>query len=73
MTADEWNALYPAGTPVVAYPGSRPERLPGARRLETRTRGAAWTMGGHTPVVMVEGYGSCIALTHVDPVESVTR
>lgn len=25
MTADEWNALYPVGTPVLAYPGIRPE------------------------------------------------
>lgn len=25
MTADEWNALYPVGTPVMAYPGVRPE------------------------------------------------
>ncbi|NEA20742.1 hypothetical protein [Streptomyces halstedii] len=25
MTAEQWNALYPIGTPVVAYPGVRPE------------------------------------------------
>ncbi|MEV0779244.1 hypothetical protein [Streptomyces sp. NPDC050428] len=25
MTADEFNALYPVGTSVVAYPGIRPE------------------------------------------------
>lgn len=25
MNAQEWNALYPVGTPVVAYPGVRPE------------------------------------------------
>jgi hypothetical protein len=25
VTADEWNALYPVGTPVMAYPGVRPE------------------------------------------------
>ncbi|MFD8919397.1 hypothetical protein ACFV0Y_16460 [Streptomyces sp. NPDC059569] len=25
MTADEFNALHPVGTPVVAYPGVRPE------------------------------------------------
>lgn len=25
MTADEFNSLYPVGTPVVAYPGIRPE------------------------------------------------
>jgi len=25
VTAEEFNALYPVGTPVVAYPGIRPE------------------------------------------------
>lgn len=25
MTAEEWNALYPVGTHVVAYPGVRPD------------------------------------------------
>ncbi|WP_412075424.1 hypothetical protein ACLF6K_05755 [Streptomyces xanthophaeus] len=25
MNDEEWNALYPIGTPVVAYPGVRPE------------------------------------------------
>jgi hypothetical protein len=25
MTAEQFNALYPVGTPVVAYPGIRPE------------------------------------------------
>ncbi|MFI6160366.1 hypothetical protein ACIA59_10500 [Micromonospora haikouensis] len=30
------------------------------------TDGKAWLLGGHTPVVRVEGAASCIALTHVD-------
>lgn len=25
MNAESWNRLYPVGTPVVAYPGIRPE------------------------------------------------
>ncbi|MBL1115360.1 hypothetical protein JK364_23605 [Streptomyces sp. 110] len=25
MNDEQWNALYPIGTPVVAYPGVRPE------------------------------------------------
>ncbi|MFF8914202.1 hypothetical protein ACF08M_12960 [Streptomyces sp. NPDC015032] len=25
MNVEQWNALYPIGTPVVAYPGVRPE------------------------------------------------
>lgn len=66
MTADEFNARYPVGTPVVAYPGFRPEIDSTASRLVTRTRSRASVLGGHTDVVWVEGHGACIALTHVD-------
>lgn len=66
MTVDQFNALYPVGTPVTVYPGFRPEDDKDCTRLVTRTRTAAWVLGGHTPVVMVEGHGACIALTHVD-------
>lgn len=67
MTPEQFNGLYPVGTPVVVYPGFRPVDDPDARRIETRTRTTAWSAnGGTTPVVMVEDYGSWIALTHVD-------
>lgn len=71
FTAAAWNALYPIGTPVVAYPGARPE-MGGAdcERLETTTRTKAWTAHGHTPVVMVHGHGAYIQLTHCDPIET---
>lgn len=62
----EFNAAHPVGTPVVVYPGARPELVPDARRIETRTRTTAWLANGSTPVVMVEDYGSWVALTHVD-------
>ncbi|MGW9584678.1 hypothetical protein ACWIGB_05335 [Streptomyces albidoflavus] len=65
--ADAWNAAHPVGTPVVAFPGFRPEDDRNCERLVTRTRTAAWVLSGHTPVVMVEGHGACISLTHVDP------
>lgn len=68
MNADEFNALYEVGIPVFAYPGARPEDIPSARRLVVRTRSRATVLGGHTAVVWVEDYGSCIALSHVDPV-----
>ncbi|MGW7053068.1 hypothetical protein [Streptomyces sp. NPDC054887] len=67
--ADEWNRLHPIGTPVVAYPGIRPEgRFAGwdCKRLETVTRTPAWTLGHGKPVVSVEGYPGGISLTHVD-------
>lgn len=70
MTADAWNDRYPPGTPVVAYPGVRPEDPTAASlctRLETRTRSAAWNLGHGEPVVAVEGYAGGIALTHIDP------
>jgi hypothetical protein len=67
VTVDQFNALYPIGTPVTAYPGARPEHDKDCTSLVTRTRTAAWVLSGHTPVVMVEGHGACIALTHVDP------
>jgi hypothetical protein len=73
MTADRWNALYPPGTPVVAYPGFRPEYaaahyLNPPRSLRTVTRSRAWNLGHGTPVVLVDGYGGGISLEHVDPV-----
>jgi hypothetical protein len=66
VNADEFNARYPIGTPVLAYPGFRPEDDPHAERLITRTRSAASVLGGHTSVVWVDGHSACIALTHVD-------
>lgn len=74
VTPEQWNARYPVGTPVVAYPGVRPEHPTGrdCPRLETRTRTEAWLLGGHTSVVMVEDHVSCISLDHVDPIESAT-
>ncbi|BBC30068.1 hypothetical protein SGFS_013620 [Streptomyces graminofaciens] len=72
MNAAEFNALYPVGTPVLAYPGARPEDDSNDERLITRTRSRASVLGGHTDVVWVEGHSACIALSHVDVVsESV--
>ncbi|MFD9284889.1 hypothetical protein ACFWD7_48075 [Streptomyces mirabilis] len=69
MNADEFNSRYPVGTPVVAYPGARPEDVPSARRLVTRTRSEAQPFGlDREGVVWVDGHGACIALTHVDVV-----
>jgi hypothetical protein len=68
VNAEQWNALYPVGTPVFAYPGFRPEDASDARRLVTRTRTAAQVSASGHAVVWVEGEGSYICLTHVDPV-----
>ncbi|SDN19012.1 hypothetical protein [Streptomyces wuyuanensis] len=66
--ADEFNRRFPIGTPVIAYPLTRPEdNNPGFfKQLETVTRTPAWILGHGEPVVSVEGYSGGICLTHVD-------
>lgn len=59
----QFNDAIPVGTPVLYWPGARTGQ---GRPSVTRSR--AWVLGDHTPVVMVEGYGGGIALTHVCPV-----
>jgi hypothetical protein len=65
-TADAWNAAHKVGTPVIAYPGGRPEDFPNDERIFTTTRSRATVLGGHTAVVWVHGHSACIALTHID-------
>jgi hypothetical protein len=73
VNAEQWNALYPVGTLVFAYPGCRPEHSSDARRIVTKTRTEAKSVGlDRDAVVWVEDHGAYISLTHVDPVsESV--
>lgn len=70
LTAEQWNGRYPPGTPVTAYPGLRPEHPAFAefrsKRLETRTRSAAWNLGHGEPVVLVNDYAGGISLEHID-------
>lgn len=68
MNAAEFNSAHPVGTPVVAYPLTRPEHgMPGFfERVETVTRTPAWTLGDGTPVVSVDGLTGGISLTHID-------
>lgn len=75
MNAETFNVRYKVGTPVFAYPGARPEDIPSARRLVTRTRTEAQSVGlDREGVVWVDGHGAYIALTHVDVVsESVWK
>ena len=57
---DRFNKTVPLGTPVRFWPGVRE----GVGR-EGKTRSAAELLGGHTPVVWIEDWSGCIALTHV--------
>ena len=70
LSAAQFNQLYPVGTPVIAYPGARPDDpdavLFDTTPLVTRTRSAAWTLGGGEPVVAVDGHTGGIGLDHID-------
>jgi hypothetical protein len=60
--ADRWNVEHPIGTPVRYWTGVRE-----GEGRESKTRTVAQLLSGRTPVVWVEDHGSCIALTHVEP------
>jgi hypothetical protein len=70
MNAEQFNSLHPVGTPVVAYPLTRPEdETPEFfERLTTVTRTPARELGDGTPVIEVEGYAAGMPLAHVDVV-----
>lgn len=59
LDVDIWNGVAPVGTPVRYWPGWR-----AGEPISSRTRSRA-TVLGDTAVVWVEGYASCIALSHV--------
>jgi hypothetical protein len=69
QAAADFNAHYPVGTRVIAYPSVRPEynaAIAAKTRLVTTTRTPAWTLGHGEPVVSVHGYAGGITLEHVD-------
>lgn len=63
--AADWNAAYPIGTPVMRYKLVKPLK----DGNETKTRSAAWVMGGHSVMVMVEGVAGGVLLESVLPIE----
>lgn len=67
MNAEQFNARYPVGSLVLAYPGARPEDDPNDVQLITRTRSKAQPFGGGD-AAWVDGYGACISLSHIDVV-----
>ena len=62
QAVEQFNKICPIGTHVLYWPGVRE-----GEGRKSVTRSAAWLLGGHSPVVMVEGYAGGIALTHVMP------
>lgn len=64
MTADEWNAAHPVGTPVRYWPVLPPH--PGIEPLDTVTRSEAWTLGHGEPVASVKGRTGGVLLSHLE-------
>jgi hypothetical protein len=60
-SVEHWNQQNPPGTPVVLVDDF-------GERHETKTRSPAWVLGGHTPVVMVEGRSGGYLLDRITPV-----
>lgn len=63
LIVENFNLKYPVGTKVRYYSGVK-----GVDPREGVTSGPADLLGGHTPVVFVEGV-SAIALTHIEIVK----
>jgi hypothetical protein len=60
---DAFNASCPVRTPVVV-------RRDDGSEFHTKTRSEAWLLGGHTPVVMVDGIAGAYLLRRVTKSES---
>lgn len=63
LIVDNFNLKYPVGTKVRYYTGVKD-----GKPSQGVTCGPADLLGGHTPVVFVEGVGA-IALTHIEIVK----
>lgn len=63
MTAAQWNAACPVGTPVRYWPIYPPISVP---PIDTRTRSEAWALGDGTVVVLIEGKSGGMALCNIE-------
>ena len=64
---ESWNKLFPLGTPVRVYRIYQEEKT----AFNSKTRSAAWVMGGHSAMVMVEGQAGGHCLTHLEPLHAL--
>lgn len=55
---DHWNKTVPVGTPVEVTKDR-------GEIIETKTASEAWMLGGHTPVILVEGISGGYSLERV--------
>lgn len=66
MTADEWNAAHPVGTPVRYWP-VMPKRE--GEAVDTVTRSEAWSpmeRSSSRAIVLVKGIAGGVALSHLE-------
>lgn len=56
---DDWNAKVPPGSTVRRYRLMLPRREPMGKFI---TKGPAFVLGGHNPVVQLEGVSGCFSL-----------
>lgn len=61
---DAWNAKHPVGTDVIRYKLINPLREPCE---PTVTRSHAWLMGGHTAMVLINGFSGGVMVESVVP------
>ncbi len=64
---DAWNAKHPIGTSVKYWRGAR-GRAEAASEVGPMSSPAE-LLGGHTPVVWIEGCSGAIALSHVEAID----
>lgn len=69
MTADEWNAKHPIGTPVRFWPVIHPKE---GTPVDTVTRSEAWTLGHGAAVVKIAGKAGGVLLEALDVLDAAT-
>lgn len=67
ITANEFNHLFPVGTPVAYWPVlPPPEGDPYEAWRSSRTRSKAWDLADGRPVVAIEGVAGGVSLLHLE-------
>ena len=67
LTAEQWNALYPVGTPVRYWPIRSRWGRPGGEPRDTKTRSVAWDIPSGSTVVLCEGQAGGLDVQHLMP------
>lgn len=60
QSVDDWNAQHPIGTAVTVTDDF-------GKTSESKTRSAAWVMGGHSAMILLEGVSGGYMLERVVP------